>query len=401
MHCMLQEARLFASISNLHIVRYHHSWIEVDEYSIENARTEESELTLEDSVELESPFIEFDGSIKEELSEKGEVRKNLDRVTKISLYIQMELCKETLEDYINRRSFPLTKEDLKKSFDIAKQLIEAIKVVHFNYSIIHRDLSLRNVFIAKDNKVKIGDFGLATKRHNIIPLLSSPLPCKPTITFDEPDFFSLEDDVSIGSAGELTHGLGTKTFAAPEQMSNLPYDQKADIYSLGLIFFALFYPTQTLSERHEILNNCREQRLPKEFLIEYPELSALITQMVNIDPSVRPTAEELLKTNVFGASNDWSKLNVSEKMCKVKLETADKSKERFIKIIGDTLLLYKNRNTKAKLCYSLNQSSVTIYRANSKSFKRINSSYNLNEELKSFSKIVIEHPQLETIEITI
>ena len=66
MHRMLQEVRLFAAISNPHIIRYNHSWIEVTEgstdYAVENISSQQPELPNDElSVELESPYIEFAG----------------------------------------------------------------------------------------------------------------------------------------------------------------------------------------------------------------------------------------------------------------------------------------------------------------------------------------------------
>ena len=181
-----------------------------------------------------------------------------------------------MEEYIGRRKLPLSTKEYNKTFEITKQLIKALHVIHSDYKIIHRDLSLRNIFIGFDNTIKIGDFGLATKCHHFTPLESSPflLKLSPILPEEDPDEFSLEEKSTensqrINNSSEdpsfssmLTHGLGTKAFAAPEQMSNLPYDQKADIYSLGLILLALLYPTQTLSERSEVLKNCRRHVIP-------------------------------------------------------------------------------------------------------------------------------------------
>lgn len=413
MRRMLQEARLFASISNPHIVRYNHSWVEVEDCSeVAPVEVPDTESASALSIELESPFIEFAEASKESAAEESNKeaegsRKGQSKISKISLYIQMELCKETLEDYINKRPFPLTEDEFNKSLDIARQLIEGINVLHTEHKVIHRDLSLRNVFIGKDNTVKLGDFGLATKCRSLVPILASPLICKPRPSDEEtPDFFSLED--SGLDESELTHGLGTKTFAAPEQMSNLPYDQKADIYSLGLIFLALLYPTRTLSERQEILRSCRGGKVPKELVEERPEIAGLIRRMTSADPELRPAGAELARSSAFclrkrSRSNDWSKLNITEKKYKVRLEMAEKFKERYIKIIGDTLLLYKGANEKAKLCYPLQESSIVSYGADSRQIRRVNGA-DLNEDLSdlgSFSKIVIEHPQLETLEVTV
>ena len=152
---MLQEVRLFASISSSHIIRYNHSWVETKD-CIEEVDTSEQEPNndvSEENVKLNSPFIEFErDSIKSNKdSEITESKKNIntakDEMVKIRLYIQMELCKETLEDYLMKRTCPLTIEEYNKSLDMAKQLIKSIDTIHSIYKIIHRDLSLRNIFI--------------------------------------------------------------------------------------------------------------------------------------------------------------------------------------------------------------------------------------------------------------
>lgn len=66
MNRMLQEARLCAAISNPHIIRYNNSWIEVTELhpelqEISTTNTNEYS-SANRSVELNSPFIEFDHS---------------------------------------------------------------------------------------------------------------------------------------------------------------------------------------------------------------------------------------------------------------------------------------------------------------------------------------------------
>ena len=155
-------------------------------------------------------------------------------MTKVNLFIQMELCAETLEEYLNRRGSSLTQLEYRERLNIALQIIEAIHAIHNDYHLIHRDLSLRNVFIGKDGVIKIGDFGLAIKCKHLIPILASPAALRPVEVLGEEELegFALNEEVQSEDEGEdeeeheLTHGLGTQTFAAPEQMSNLPYDQK-------------------------------------------------------------------------------------------------------------------------------------------------------------------------------
>lgn len=45
---------------------------------------------------------------------------------------------------------------------IVREIISAVKYLH-SRNIIHRDLKLGNIFLGEGQKIKIGDFGLATK----------------------------------------------------------------------------------------------------------------------------------------------------------------------------------------------------------------------------------------------
>ena len=74
---------------------------------------------------------------------------------------------------------------------------------------MHRDLKYMNIFLSDTSeapKVKIGDFGLACL---------------------------LKDDECISKYA------GTLGFMAPEVIQNLPCDSKSDIWSLGVIMYAL------------------------------------------------------------------------------------------------------------------------------------------------------------------
>ncbi|MDR3549767.1 MAG: protein kinase [Candidatus Pacebacteria bacterium] len=355
------------------------------------------------------------------------------RLLKIALYIQMELCAQTLEEYLNARECTtLSPEDYQERLGIAKQIVEAIHTIHCEHKLIHRDLSLRNVFLGRDGAIKIGDFGLATRCRHLIPQLASPAGPKPmdrvheTPEEDEEDVSSLdlgegaasdqsqsESQGSSKSSGkssseELTHGLGTQTFAAPEQMSNLPYDQKADVYSLGLILLALFSPTETISERYEILRKCRARHGPSlEFSVKYPEMAELIARMTSESPAQRPTIDELKNSELFaseGRGCDWEKMGFADRKSLISIGSAGKCKVKYLKICENNLLVYnKKEDGKAKFCYPLNECKIVTLRNTpvpKASIRRNRSSHQFSETMVATEyayRVAVEHPQLETL----
>jgi serine/threonine protein kinase len=58
----------------------------------------------------------------------------------------------------------------------------------------------------------------------------------------------VKGSMNLGYNMDITAGVGTRSYASPEQMKGgSDYDSSTDIYSLGIILFELCYPMYTVS----------------------------------------------------------------------------------------------------------------------------------------------------------
>lgn len=100
----------------------------------------------------------------------------------------------------------------KDALAIVSQLCDSLQFAH-EEGIVHRDIKPDNILIDQRGRVKVADFGLAKL-------------------------------VGQDSAGENLTGtqqvMGTMRYMAPEQMAGTKHvDHRADIYSLGVVFYEL------------------------------------------------------------------------------------------------------------------------------------------------------------------
>ncbi|VEN50557.1 unnamed protein product, partial [Callosobruchus maculatus] len=198
------------------------------------------------------------------------------------MYIQMEFCeKSTLRTAIDDNLY-LNEDRLWRLF---REIVEGLVHIH-QQGMIHRDLKPVNIFLDSEDHVKIGDFGLATTNIKAKQFETS----KSAMEIEK-------DNICDESK---TGGVGTALYAAPEISSSckVVYNQKVDIYSLGIILFEMCYkPLTTSMERIKILTKLRlpEIVLPEEFSNKKSERQVfLIKWLLNHDISKRPTSQELL-----------------------------------------------------------------------------------------------------------
>lgn len=206
------------------------------------------------------------------------------------LYIQMEFCeKSTLRTAIDNGLY----EDEERIWRLFREIVEGLAHIH-QQGMIHRDLKPVNIFLDSNDHVKIGDFGLATT--NILSTLTQQSmeienrEQQPQHIVNNKGelirlMFLLLGNITIaailllckgvGSFDEsMTGQVGTAMYVAPELSSKAPkviYNQKVDIYSLGIIFFEMCYKTTTGMERVKVLHSIRS----KEIVLP-PEMEEMI-----------------------------------------------------------------------------------------------------------------------------
>jgi len=202
------------------------------------------------------------------------------------LYIQTEYCQQTLRDCLNE---PLDSHTIWKRF---RQLLDALNYLH-SQKIIHRDLKPSNIFLDSKGDMKIGDFGLATKFQSQSQLhLSHQLE---DILMKKCTESDIENDQTLG--------VGTFFYRAPEvdfKNDRMHYNEKVDVYSLGVLFFEMWHPFTSKYERFRILKDIKlVGKLPKKFEETHPRQSRLIDLMIERDPQKRPRVIDILNSDLL------------------------------------------------------------------------------------------------------
>lgn len=197
-----------------------------------------------------------------------------------TLYIQMEFVeRQTLRERIAEG---LSEDEAWRLFH---QVVDAL--VHMSsLGILHRDIKLTNIFIDGKGDCKVGDFGLATSS---LAVAVEPSELAPhTITVD----------------AEMTLEVGTKLYIAPEVQSPKKGPRnhtKADLYSLGIVFFEMNYSFSTGAERIAVIEDLRKKDIifPGDWDAHRTRQRQLISWLLRHNPDDRPTALELSQSSLL------------------------------------------------------------------------------------------------------
>src|SRR6266511_1074592 len=131
-------------------------------------------------------------------------------------YVVSELLEgETLREVLADGRLPP-----RQAIDFALQMAQGLAAAH-DKGIVHRDLKPENLFITKDGRVKILDFGLAK------------LTGAGDGTQSQTEVPTRRIDTDPGVV------MGTLDYMAPEQVRGKPADVRSDIFSFGAILYEM------------------------------------------------------------------------------------------------------------------------------------------------------------------
>jgi Tol biopolymer transport system component len=126
-------------------------------------------------------------------------------------YVVFELLDgETLRDRLQRGPLPV-----RKAIEVGVQIGQGLAAAHAR-GVVHRDLKPANLFLTRDGRVKILDFGLAK--------------------LVEPTTREASREATPTVAGAF---LGTPGYAAPEQVRGAAVDHRADLFALGAVLYEM------------------------------------------------------------------------------------------------------------------------------------------------------------------
>ncbi|WFD42847.1 non-specific serine/threonine protein kinase [Malassezia psittaci] len=252
-------------------------------HSISSTSSDEQESSMS-TTSSSSDVASLDNSLPAPMSSSHERGFSTTRV----LYIQMEYVEnQTLSDAIERGL------SIDEAWHIFRQMLEALAHIA-SVGIIHRDLKPSNVLMYANGDIKIGDFGLATTSFQTIETELRESVLHEQATGDPSE------------STELTSGLGTFSYIAPEVLAkrglSTRYNFKVDMFSLGIMFFEMIASQRcykTTMERYQLLRDLRQPTIqfPSSWdTAQFPAQTEIIRQLLDHDPSKRPSPMEMLRS---------------------------------------------------------------------------------------------------------
>ncbi|XP_044305347.1 serine/threonine-protein kinase Nek10 isoform X1 [Varanus komodoensis] len=202
--------------------------------------------------------------IKEQLYHPNVVRYYKTFLENDRLYVVMELIEGApLGEHFHSLKEKQQHFTEDRIWNIFIQLCLALRYLHKEKRIVHRDLTPNNIMLGDKDRVTITDFGLAKQKQE---------------------------------NSKLTSIVGTILYSCPEVVKSEPYGEKADVWAAGCILYQMatlnppFYSTNMLSLATKIVEAAYEP-VPDDAYSE--KIPAIVKRCLTPDAESRPDIVEV------------------------------------------------------------------------------------------------------------
>ena len=198
-----------------------------------------------------------------------DVLENVGEVLLVMEYVEGATLRRRLTETISTEQF----------FDIAIQCAEGLRAAH-DQRILHGDIKPENIMVTAAQRVKILDFGVAK-------------------LFSSPDS-TLDPNGPTESLASITTALsGTPAYMAPEVLLQKPYDGRADLFSLGLVFYEMLggrqpFATDSFAGTLARVLHADVPSLSESNRTIPPPLASVVAKLLMKDPAKRYATSDAL-----------------------------------------------------------------------------------------------------------
>jgi serine/threonine protein kinase/Tol biopolymer transport system component len=190
-------------------------------------------------------------------------------------FIVAELLEgEELRAQLNSGALPV-----RRALEYAQQITQGLAAAH-EKGIVHRDLKPENLFVTKDGRVKILDFGLAKLKPPQAGAADTDAPTQKRLT---------DPGVVMGTVG----------YMSPEQVRGQETDHRSDIFAFGVILYEMLSGQQAFrgASAIEVMNTILKEEPPELGVVNTKiglQLEKLVRRCLEKQPERRfQTASDL------------------------------------------------------------------------------------------------------------
>ena len=224
------------------------------------------EIQMKEASKDETDQLKKESQILSTINNDNVVKYFESFVVNDTFNIVMEFCEGSdLKKYIDEHKKNNKKIEEKQIYKFIQDICKGLLDIH-NKKLIHRDLKPANIFLTKDLKIKIGDFGLAKQLTSYYAYAKTQ--------------------------------CGTILYMSPEIINGEKYNNKADCWSLGCIIYELCtlnycFDSNSLIALFKNISESKYKKIEDNYYGE--ELKNIIYSLLDKDYKKRASIEDVLK----------------------------------------------------------------------------------------------------------